>query len=139
MRDMAWLQWACNGVPVGGPRRAAMQRLQRTMAGRGTPHPPRARCGVVDTASGEQGPYAASPGGGQSRGAAAVASPVDGLGGPIDGLGGPVHGLSIFFVFSFRLTEMGQATASENKSFTVILGPRRLQKMHLLIGFARLG
>jgi len=45
----------------------------------------------------------------------------------------------IFFLFCFYLISRGgQQTASENRSFTVIFDPRRLQKPHRLIDFARL-
>ena len=50
----------------------------------------------------------ASSGGDASGGAAAAASPVDGLSRSVDGLCGPVHGLFISFVFSIRLTEEGR-------------------------------
>jgi len=51
----------------------------------------------------------------------------------MDGFGGPVHGLSIFYFF-YSINRGGQVTASENRSFIVILGLRRLRKMRRLIG-----
>jgi hypothetical protein len=54
-------------------------------------------------------------------------------------LGSPSLSMDFFSFFVFYLISRGgQQTASENRSFTVTFDPRRLQKPHRLIDFARL-